>query len=281
MRLLSGFSVTIALILACTAFSTSRLEASASVFPKFLFLNYPGKSVAMTVANATGVRQEIWIDFRYGYPLVNDTGKFYIHYIDSTLVPEPNMLRWLSVYPQRFALDPGESQVVRVLVQPSIELSNGEYWARVVVNSKERAIATPQIPGANPSTRIDIISQMDVPLHFRKGDVSASVQIRGITSLIDSGKLKMGVDISRIGNASFWGTMQITLRDDRGRSVETRNLNLALYHDFVYPVTLNVVNIAPGQYMVEVQVRANRSEVPRQFQLKANVTRFTYQVSIP
>ena len=72
------------ILLAITALTWSRIDASVGVFPQILFIDSPNRSVAVTISNPTETRQEIWVSFRYGYPLVDDSGKFYIHYMDST-----------------------------------------------------------------------------------------------------------------------------------------------------------------------------------------------------
>ena len=63
-------------------------DASVAVYPQVLFINAPNRSVAITVSNPTELRQEIWVDFRYGYPLVDDTGKFYIKYFEGETAQE-------------------------------------------------------------------------------------------------------------------------------------------------------------------------------------------------
>ena len=186
------------LLLALTLVPLSRTEASVAVYPQVLFINSPNRSVAITVSNPTELRQEIWVDFRYGYPLVDDSGKFYINYLDGPAGQEPSAVPWLTSFPQRFVLEARESQVVRVMVQLPVGLAPGEYWSRVIVSSKQRTATPPQTPGANVRMRMEFISQVDIPLQVRTGSVTTGLKIMGVTSIVDSGKLKMGVDLT------FW-----------------------------------------------------------------------------
>ena len=259
----------------------SRAEASVAVYPQTLFINAPNRSVAITISNPTETRQEIWVEFRYGYPLVNDSGKFYINYADSTGAQEPNAVPWLTAYPQRFVLEARESQVVRVMAQVPVGVASGEYWSRVVISSKQRTATPAQTPGANVRMKMEFISQVDVPLQVRAGNVSTGLRIQGITSVVDSGKLKMGVDVTRMGNASFWGTMKFFLRDRDGRVMKTYDQHVAVFRDIVYPVTIDVADIKPGDYVIEVDVDNVRPGVPAQFRLKSDAVRFTYQLTIP
>lgn len=252
-----------------------------AVYPQTLFINPPNRSVAITVSNPTEVRQEVWVEFRYGYPMVDDSGKFYISPGGGQGAQEPDAVRWLTAYPQRFVLNARESQVVRVMAQVPVGVSAGEYWARVVISSKQRTATPPQTPGANLRMKMEFISQVDVPLQVRSGSVSTGLRIHGITSLVDSGKLKMGVDLSRLGNASFWGTMHLYLRDGNGRVMATHDQHVAVFRDLVYPLTIDVSTLQPGPYVLEVSVDNVRPGVPAQYRLKTDPVRFTYQLTIP
>lgn len=271
----------IILLLALVASAPTRSVASVAVYPQTLFINAPNRSVAITVSNPTETRQEIWVDFRYGYPLVDDSGKFYINYSDSTSLQEPNAVPWLTAYPQRFVLEARESQVVRVMAQLPVGVAAGEYWSRVVVASRQRTATPPQTPGANVRMKMEFISQVDVPLQVRTGSVSSGLKIQGITSVVDSGRLKMGVDVTRMGNASFWGTMHFFLRDRDGRVMKKYDQHVAVFRDLVYPVTIDIAGITPGAYVLEVDVDNVRPGVPPQYRLKADAVRFTYQLTIP
>lgn len=269
------------LLCALTVFPWSFADASVAVYPQALFINYPNRSVAITVSNPTESRQELWVDFRYGYPLVNDSGNFYVNYMETPPAQEPNAVPWLRAYPQRFVLEARESQVIRIMVQPPVGLSAGEYWARVIVSSMQRTAKPPQSPGGDLRMRMEFISQVDVPLQVRTGSVTSGVKIHGITSVVENGQLKMGIDISRLGNASYWGTMKFFLRDQSGRLAATQDKHIAIYRDLVYPITMDISNLAPGSYVLELDVDTKRPGVPSQFRTKADAVRFTYQLTIP
>jgi hypothetical protein len=269
------------LLFALTVLSLQTAYSSVAVYPQTLFINYPNRSVAITVSNPTDSRQELWVDFRYGYPLVDDSGKFYVKYLENPPAQEPNAVPWLRAYPQRFVLEGRESQVIRIMVQPPVGLTAGEYWARVVISSQQRTARPPQAPGGDVRMRMEFISQVDVPLQVRTGAVSSGVKVHNITSVVDNGELKMGIDISRLGNASYWGTMKLFLREDNGRVVATQDRHIAIYRDLVYPMTMDVSNVPPGSYVLEVNIDNKRPGVPAQFRTKADAVRFTYQLTIP
>ena len=91
----------------------------------------------------------------------------------------------------------------------------------------------------------------------------------------------MGINVSRRGNASFWGTIKLFLRDQDGRLVANKNKHVAIYRDLVYPVTMDVTNISSGVYVLELDINNIRPGVPSQFRVKSDPVRFTHQFTIP
>ena len=56
---------------------------------------------------------------------------------------------------------------------------------------------------------------------------------------------------------------------------------VAVFRDIVYPVTMDVAEVKPGAYVLEVDVDNVRPGVPAQYRLKSDAVRFTYQLTIP
>ncbi len=256
--------------------------AGVEVYPTYLFLNSPNRSVSVSVSNPTNTRQEIWIEYRYGYPVAGDSGKFAMHYVEPPVpASEPSAVPWLKAYPQRFVLNPGESQVVRIMVTPPMGILPGEYWGRVVIGSTEREIKKTIAPGTSPVSRFQYISQVDIPLHFRFGSVSSALTIRDFSSSIVDGKLVFGVNIIRSGNASYWGTMTTVLKDKSGKILKSQNDVVAIYRDILYPGSLDVQSVPPGPYTLEVSFSPKRRGLHSQFTLKSDPVKYTQDIIIP
>ncbi len=143
----------------------SFMLAGAEVYPLTLFINAPNKTASISVSNPTETRQEVWIDYKFGYPVAGDSGKFAMHYVDAPYTGELSAVSWLKAYPQRFVLNPKESQLVRIMVNAPMNLTPAEYWARIVVSSTTREVKKTVTPGGAPAGRFQYISQVDIPLH--------------------------------------------------------------------------------------------------------------------
>src|SRR5216684_2240692 len=92
------------------------LAGGLQVFPLYLFLNAPARSVTISVANPLERPQEAWVEFKYGFPVPGDSDKFVMNYVDPPYTGEPSAVQWLKAYPERFVIGPKESQVVRLWV---------------------------------------------------------------------------------------------------------------------------------------------------------------------
>jgi hypothetical protein len=75
--------------------------------------------------------------------------------------------------------------------------------------------------------------------------------------------------------------MRFFLKDQNGRVMATQDQHIAVFRDLVYPVTMDVAQVPPGSYLLEVNVENVRPGVPPQFRVKSDAVRFTYQLTIP
>ncbi|TLY32502.1 MAG: hypothetical protein E6K56_03125 [Ignavibacteria bacterium] len=256
--------------------------AGVEVYPLYLFLKPPSRTVSVSVTNPTEKRQEAWVEFKYGYPVVGDSGKFAMQYLDSPYVNEPSAVSWLRAFPQRFVLGPRESQVVRIMVSPPIGIAPGEYWARVVVSSFDRELKTSTTaPGGSMQMHLQYISQIDIPLHCRIGHVTTGLTVTRMTATASAGKLNLGVGLTRVGNASFWGTMSITLKNRDGQIVKNEDRPIAIYKDIVYPYSIDISGVPPGSYTLEAMFTTHRPGVASGYELKADPVKISQELTIP
>jgi hypothetical protein len=252
------------------------------VYPLYLFLNAPTRSVTISITNPLERSQEAWIEFRYGFPLPGDSNKFVMHYVDPPYTGEPSAVQWLKAYPERFVIGPKESQVVRILVRPPVGLQSGEYWARVVVSSADQNSPRPTTtPGGTYNTRLKYISQIDVPLHFRSGNATTGLAIRRVTPTISNGVLKLDIEVSRSGNAAYWGKMTATIKNHDGKIMKNENHPVAIYKDMVYPLWVDISTVPSGSYSLELLIANRRPGIQQSFLLKADPVRYNAEITIP
>ncbi len=264
-------------------FTPANLSAGVDVYPLYLFLTLPSRTVSVSVTNPTETRQEAWVEFRYGYPVAGDSGKFAMHYVDSPYVNEPAAVTWMRAFPQRFVLGPKESQLVRVMISPPPGLAPGEYWARVVVSSFDRELKNKAVvaPGGNLQMHLQYISQIDIPLHYRVGHVTTGLTVNHVTASPLKGKLILGIGLNRTGTASYWGTMSLRLRNHDGQIVKSDDHQVAVYKDIDYPYSLDVSTVPAGTYSLEVSFATRRPGVQNEYLIKTDPVKYTQEITLP
>jgi hypothetical protein len=122
---------------------------------------------------------------------------------------------------------------------------------------------------------------VDIPLHYRFGSVSSVLAVRDVATKIDTGMLRLSIDVTRSGNASYWGSLNLTLKDGSGKVFASQNDVVAIYKDIIYPASLDVRSVPAGSYTLELAFSPKRRGVPAQFALKSDAVKFSKVIVIP
>jgi hypothetical protein len=239
-----------------------------NVVPTYIFLNAPSRSQECIIRNPSADTVEVWIDFKFGYPQMDDTGKVYMVYGDSTLQDPESAALWCKAYPQRFVLTPQAVQVVRLLVTPPASIADGEYWARVVATEKtsKRIVSPGQ---GKVGMKFNLFSGSDIPIHYRKGKVTTGLSVTNSRIEVVDNTLKIFANLNREGNASFWGKVKIRVVDKTGKVILTNERMLAVYNTLHFNTTLDAKKLTRGNYSLEMVFSGQRNDVKSQFLLQS------------
>lgn len=246
-------TILVLLILAPTA------HASVTVNPKVLFLDGIHKSVSLTVSNTAEEDAEVWIDVRYGYETTDDSGRIIIHF-DSLALNEPSAAMWIRCYPRRFALGAGENQTVRIAVFPPAGIADGEYWARILVTSKPRNVSRTPISGATTSAKpgLNILTQLSLPFHYRVGKLTTGLEVTTQGTALNDTAIILPMQLTRTGNASYWGTRTIKLSNQSGKVVSTVTKNIAVYKTTTVLEKISRAGLPAGAYDIDVEFNTGK-----------------------
>jgi P pilus assembly chaperone PapD len=269
------------LLLALVCCTWSPSNAGINIFPPFVFVGSPNRAVSLNVTNNSLTDTEVWIDFRFGYPASDDTGGIYMKFMDSVEVSEPTAVSWLRVFPQRFVLGPQETQTVRVIITPPPGQAPGEYWARVIFHSIDKK-EPEQKPGQTGTrTGFKLMTNLDIPIHYRNGRVSTGVTLLDARASVESGFIKVLSDLQRSGNASFWGTCSMKLRDQDGKIVAKKDNNVVVYEGLRFLSRLNIAQVKSGSYTLDVEFSTRRPDLKPDVVLTAPPVSKSFSVIIP
>jgi len=256
----------------------SFVVAGLNVVPKVIFVNSPGRFSTITVTNPGDKPIEVWIDAKFGYVISDDSGKPIVKYDSTVGIPE-SATDWLRFYPQRFFLEGGETQLVRVAINAPLTARDGEYWARIMLSNKNRNIPTGGQEGRAGRSGFSFAQTIGIPFHYRRGAVITGLDVRNLDVTTSPQDIKVSFDMVRTGNAAYWGTVAFRLLDKDGVVKFTDTKRIAVYKTYSANVSLNRTGISAGTYTLDVNFATGaRGDVRQTDLVQSQSLRITRQL---
>lgn len=245
-----------------------------------MFYDEGNKSAHLSVTNSGTKSQEVWIDFKYGYTIVDDSGKPAVIVPDNLGPDDPSAAGWIRSFPPRFIIGAGESQVVRLVVTPPPGIPVGEYWARVLISSKDLNTAFAK-GKAGVGTSFQMIVAKSIPFHYRTRACVTGLRLTKPIEYKDSASvLIVTVPLKREGNASYWGELFARVLNSTGKPAASQDFKLAVYKEIAYVIRIDKTTIPPGDYTLELTAKTVRPEVKNSVLTKAVPVSWSSPVTI-
>ncbi|HEU4558542.1 MAG TPA: hypothetical protein VFS20_11865 [Longimicrobium sp.] len=251
---------TVAAALALLAGVAGRAHA-VSVSPTALYIDSRSRTAVLTLYNPGSLPEEITIDFAYGYPQADSAGNVAVPTTKEPPAGEPSAMAWLRAFPRRLLLQPGQRQVVRVLVEPPAGLADGEYWARILVSSRGGQPPIEQTQG-DVRLQLNVTTTLVMAANYRVGDVRTGVNLATASARRTAEGVQLQVDFTRGGNAAYLGRMRAELLDAGGNVVSTLYDDIAVYRTMRRRLTFPVPAGANGPFSVRIHVNTEREDLP-------------------
>lgn len=251
---------------------------AVTVSPTALFIDARSPTGTLTLVNTGTLPEEIEISFAFGYPVTDAQGVVRVELVETAPAGEPAAHTWLRAFPRRLVLQPGQRQVIRILVEPPAGIADGEYWGRVLVRSRGGQPPIEQMQG-DVRMQIGIETVFATALLFRKGEVRTGITVRAAEARVDGEQVEVLVDAARDGNAAFLGRFRAELLAPDGRVLGETEDAMAVYRDMRVRLT---VPLAPGTPRAGLRVRytvdTERPDLPANGLLRAEPVSGTVQV---
>jgi len=257
---LPRFGRTLVAALALLAGTAARARA-VSVSPTALYIDSRTRTAVLTLFNPGQLPEEVTIDFAYGFPQADSAGNVTVPTTKEPAAGEPSAMAWMRAFPRRLLLQPGQRQIVRVLVEPPAELADGEYWARVLVSSRGGQPPIEQTQG-DVRLQLNVQTTLVMAANYRKGDVHTGVSLTSASARRTADGVQLQVDLTRTGNAAYLGRMRAELLDAGGKVVSTLYDDLAVYRTMRRRLTFAVPAGTGGPFTVRIHVDTEREDLP-------------------
>jgi hypothetical protein len=251
----------IAVLLAAFGALSSAYAAAVAVSPVAVYIDNRTRTGTLTLFNPGTRPEEIQVDFAYGYPQSDEEGNVGVAVTDEPGEGEPSAVAWMKAFPRRMVLEPGQRQVMRVMVEPPADLPEGEYWARALVRSRGGQPPIEEQRG-DVTVQVEVETVVIVAVNYRNGRVGTGLRVVDASATTVGDTVRSLIDFERTGNAAYLGRVQAELLDATGRAVATTEEVLAVYKTIRRKLDLVAPAGAQGPYRVRFTMDTERDDLP-------------------
>ena len=270
-----------AFLLAALLLSTSLSYAQVIVAPTILFMSDRSPFGTFIVMNRSNTLQEVSISFKFGFPESDSLGNIRMQYNDSLMAEKHSCQSWVRGFPQKFIVNPGQQQVVRLLVVPPPNIPEGEYWTRLVTSSTPQAKVIDTVK-TGITANITFVLQQVTTIIYKKGNVNTSVSLPDIRVAQDSASMDLYADIHRGGNSPFFGKISAVVKDKLGNKVYSEEEVIAVYKDdMVIRFSVPLSKLPQGTYTANVKLESERNDIAEEDLLRTVQVEKTVTFSVP
>jgi len=272
-RVLSSAMVVVGLFVLCAG------QAHAvTVSPTAIYISSRNPSALLTLINTGSRPEEIELSIAFGYPVSDTAGVLRVDIVDSAASGEPSLTSFLRIFPRRMVLQPGQRQVVRVMVAMPAGAADGEYWGRVLVKSRGGEPPVEQNQG-NVRMQLSLETTFATAVFFQKGEVKTGISIPAAEARRMGDSVQFTLDLKRENNGAFLGHIRAELVNASGATVAEVNDVAAVYRSLRRRFVLRTGSALPsGAYTVRYVVDTDRPDLPAQGPTKAEAVRGTVGV---
>ncbi len=245
------------MIVFCSLFLVAPVvQAQYSIAPSALWITYPSRSTDLVIRmSPMASPMEFNLSAEFLVPSTDSIGNFRLRSIDT--LQHKNLAPLLRFSPRRFTLQPDQEQVVRVSVPDWKTLADGEYWARIITSAKTVPVNDP-INGQSLSISMGLELRTIAGIMFRKGSLQTGIHVLSTKYYQQEEKVFIDVDIDRLGNAAWIGTVEFALMNEEGRTVFSQSMISNVYTKGTYRYVLDLDHALKGPYTLEISWLSKR-----------------------
>lgn len=245
--------------------------AQINLSPTFLMINDNIGIGELYIHNSSDSPQEVSIRFKFGYPSSDKTGRTIMIYDDHERAKRYSLDNQIRVFPQRFILEPLSTQTVILQVRPVFEKPDGVYFTRVVIRSNKISEDIDHIEPGGINTKINYVLNQNIPVMYRKGEVSTGLKITNLNTQIEANTLIITKKLLPTGNAPFNGIVHAILRNNMNEIVATQQQTVVAYFDMFRKLSMQLPTegIEEGKYYLELTYETTRRDISPEYLVQA------------
>ena len=263
--------------------SPSAVAAQAIlVAPQGVVLNNRDRTGTVELYNPSERAAEVSIRAVYGHPTTTADGDLTLELVEQPPTSEPSAAGFIEAFPRRLVLQPNQRQTVRLLARPPAGLADGEYWARMIISSKDaERPASAVVDTATVSVGLTLEVRTIIAVNYRNGVQRTGVTLGELTATATPDSLVLRAPMQRTGTAAWIGLTTVKLLNPSGGVVATHTLQTAVYQSIVPRFAFDRRALPPGRYRISVDVNTDRPDVTQATLLRAPPQHAETSITIP
>lgn len=251
------------------------------VAPHAVFMDHRTRSGSVLLYNPNTEPVEVTISLMFGYPVTDSAGGIVLH-TPATLGPgDPSAAGWLQAFPRRLTVAPLERQTIRLLATPPVGLSDGEYWARLVIAAKGGRVPVTGVADTAIQIGLTLEVRTIIGINYRKGPVQTGVRVSGLRGQPAGDTLVVFARLERTGNAAFIGSFRAQLVDSTGTQRGALTFPLGVYHLLQPRFAIPTGVLPAGRYRLRVELTSQRDDLSPDVLLQTQPVRDSIDVRVP
>jgi hypothetical protein len=164
-------------------------------------------------------------------------------------------------FPRTFILPAKQQRTVRVQVKPSPGMKDGFYFTRAKILAKPQTADVDKPVSDGVSTKISFNFEQIIPAFYKRGKVNTGLKINNIDISQKDTILIFKVQLDRLGEAPFIGSINAKILDNKGKTIETFQSSTTAYFNVLRRFEMNVAKVTPGSYKLEVTFETKRGDM--------------------
>jgi len=241
--------------------TTASLYAQVSLAPSFVFIDENSGVGNIYISNNSKKTYEVSVNFIFGYPGSDADGNLSMNYSDSTASVQYALDPMIRAFPRSFLLKGGEQRTVRIQVLPNQRRKEGYFFTRMKVLAKPQTADVTDSVTTGIGTKINFNFEQITAVFYHKGKVSTGVELKNLDVRQNEGKLEVRPLLQRKGNAPFLGSLMVKLKNSEGKVVSEIQSTTTVYFEVIRRVDLDLKNVTPGTYTLELSLETKRSDM--------------------
>lgn len=252
------------------------------VAPQGVVLSNRERSGTVELYNPSDRAAEVTIHAVFGHPVTTPEGDLTLQIVERPDSTQPSAAGWVDAFPRRLILLPNQRQTVRLLARPPVGLGTGEYWARLVISSKDaEAAAAPSGDSTAVSIGLSLEVRTIIAVNYRNGTQQTGVELGAMTATTTADSVILRAPMQRTGGAAWIGTTTVKLINAQGSVIAKQSLQTAVYQSISPRFAFSRLALPAGEYRLSVDVSTDRPDVIQGTLLRSPPQHAETSVTVP